>query len=690
MKKKDLDNNSIGLYDTIKGKILVSKFTRYNAIKQLLIKGIVTCQKHKTKNKKQRMENDEKFQFGEFQNNEVNLEIEVPFETLKCFNKSITLQENSKCVLEFTEFSPNLFSHFRKSRGISEKQFLQSMTSMLPWRNNGGRSGAYFFLTKDHQFVIKCLRETDSQNLRNVVSVYTQYQTENKDTLLVPFFGHFQIKSNALVQQYVVMLNIFHYSLNLNKIYDLKGSTHARDGKKLKINRENLIQKEFLLKNTLQKNQSNLEEKENTNKKGNGNQKKSQEKEERNDKKEENSNEQDKEKKKEDKENEKDKEEKKEKEEKEEEEEKEKEEEEEEKEKKENKDEKEEQKCKQSKQTKVIEIKNVDLKEKEIQDNKNENNNEETEEEEKKKEKEKENEKENEKEKVEEEKKENNEDQNFITLTRVLKDNDLDEKFHFTSEQKNLFVKILKRDSTFLQKQQLMDYSFLVGIHYIDEKNEKEDIVKRKFQIKPNTSLFRKQFGGILGNQKNSHGVKCIYYFGIIDMLTYYSVSKIVERQFKGLIWGDSISLVSPKPYSKRFVNTMGGLITTNNSTQTKHLPKKLKSEKKEKEEKSEENEKKEIEKEENKKNQENEKNQEKDDIKENEKNQEKDENKENEKSEENEKNEKEKSEENKKKEKEKEKEENEKNEKKEEKKKQTKKKSSSLYSFLFKNLKEN
>ncbi|KAK7318381.1 hypothetical protein RJT34_03080 [Clitoria ternatea] len=175
-----------------------------------------------------------------------------------------------------------------------------------------------------------------------------------------------------------------------------------------------------------------------------------------------------------------------------------------------------------------------------------------------------------------------------IDETTTLKDLDL--KFVFRLEQ-SWFQELkwqLDRDCEFLEAEGIMDYSLLIGLHFRDDYSFDEMISsprgshsgKRDMQVDemhlcrgPLIRLgmnmpARVQRVGEAGlDQLMSNGSsnctpsECngeiydvILYFGIIDILQDYDISKKIEHAYKSLqVDSTSISAVDPKLYAKRF-----------------------------------------------------------------------------------------------------------------------------------------
>ncbi|XVE55395.1 hypothetical protein DITRI_Ditri03aG0155100 [Diplodiscus trichospermus] len=196
-----------------------------------------------------------------------------------------------------------------------------------------------------------------------------------------------------------------------------------------------------------------------------------------------------------------------------------------------------------------------------------------------------------------------------IDETTTLKDLDLNFVFRL---QRNWFQELMKqidRDCEFLEAERIMDYSLLVGLHFRDDnrgdkmglspfllrtgkkdsyQNEKfmrgcrfleaelQDMDRilagRKPLIRLGANMparaermarrsdFDQYTQGGVGHFSHSGEVyEVVLYFGIIDILQDYDISKKLEHAYKSLQADPtSISAVGPKLYSKRFRDFIG------------------------------------------------------------------------------------------------------------------------------------
>ncbi|KAK6939822.1 MORN motif [Dillenia turbinata] len=198
-----------------------------------------------------------------------------------------------------------------------------------------------------------------------------------------------------------------------------------------------------------------------------------------------------------------------------------------------------------------------------------------------------------------------------IDETTTLKDLDLNFVFRL---QRNWFQELLRqidRDCEFLEAEKIMDYSLLVGLHFREDNTgdrmglspfvlrsgKKDSYQQEKFMrgcrfleaelqdmdriLAGRKSLIRlganmparaerlvrksdfDQYsltsGSSLTPARSGEIYEVVLYFGIIDILQDYDISKKLEHAYKSLqVDPTSISAVDPKLYSKRFKDFIG------------------------------------------------------------------------------------------------------------------------------------
>lgn len=117
---------------------------------------------------------------------------------------------------------------------------------------------------------------------------------------------------------------------------------------------------------------------------------------------------------------------------------------------------------------------------------------------------------------------------------------------------KQALMSQLERDCQFFRQLNLIDYSLLLGIHHLKgpqmERPRKMSIMTRYFEV---------DNGGVMSTDET-----CLYFIGVIDILTVYSTKKKFEHAWKASLYGgDSVSCVPPKNYAERFLSFIEAVV---------------------------------------------------------------------------------------------------------------------------------
>ena len=167
----------------------------------------------------------------------------------------------------FTDYAPIVFSYLRKNvYGITDREYYESIlpgggdpskiSLDLCAKFSEGRSGAFFFFTKDMKYLIKTLTKSEAQLLLDTLQRYVMYMKDNPKTYLSKYFGLHSIKLYGHDIYFVVNKNIFSaLDQKPDETYDIKGSWVDRHTKHAiaagKLMKDEDLTKSLLLENKL-------------------------------------------------------------------------------------------------------------------------------------------------------------------------------------------------------------------------------------------------------------------------------------------------------------------------------------------------------------------------------------------------------------------------------------------------------
>ncbi|MFS8001473.1 putative 1-phosphatidylinositol-4-phosphate 5-kinase [Helianthus anomalus] len=160
-----------------------------------------------------------------------------------------------------------------------------------------------------------------------------------------------------------------------------------------------------------------------------------------------------------------------------------------------------------------------------------------------------------------------------IQSTTILKDLDLKFMFRLDKNWIQEFRRQIDRDCDFLEQERIMDYSLLVGLHFKDKNVSESGTLIDNDCADDSTYHVSDPGGSKLGISMHARvermerkieteligdptGVcyDVVMFFGIIDILQDYDITKKLEHAYKSFQYDPTlISAVDPRQYSRRF-----------------------------------------------------------------------------------------------------------------------------------------
>lgn len=164
----------------------------------------------------------------------------------------------SQYMFKFKDYSPDIFYQIREKCGVDTKEYLDSITSnhIMSEFNSPGKSGSFFYYSKDFKYIIKTIHHSEHIHLRKYLKHYYTHIASNPDTLISQFYGLHRIKlpisfENTIRKRKIyllVMNNVLPLHLKMHRTFDLKGSTWGRLTKSIPNTEDNNISDMPILK----------------------------------------------------------------------------------------------------------------------------------------------------------------------------------------------------------------------------------------------------------------------------------------------------------------------------------------------------------------------------------------------------------------------------------------------------------
>lgn len=114
---------------------------------------------------------------------------------------------------------------------LDPADYLLSLTVkyILSELGSPGKSGSFFYFSRDYRFIIKTIRHSEHKFLLSILKKYYAHVKSNPHTLLSRFYGLHRVKlPRGRKIHFVIMNNLFPSHKDIHETYDLKGSTVGR------------------------------------------------------------------------------------------------------------------------------------------------------------------------------------------------------------------------------------------------------------------------------------------------------------------------------------------------------------------------------------------------------------------------------------------------------------------------------
>lgn len=125
------------------------------------------------------------------------------------------------------------FADLRGQCGLSELDYISSLSRCKNWDAKGGKSKSFFAKTIDGRFIIKEIKKTEFYSFVGFASDYFQYMNQcfklGNQTCLAKILGIYQVKKRKSGEKHdlMVMENVT-FGRKISRQYDLKGALYSR------------------------------------------------------------------------------------------------------------------------------------------------------------------------------------------------------------------------------------------------------------------------------------------------------------------------------------------------------------------------------------------------------------------------------------------------------------------------------
>ncbi|KAL4079671.1 hypothetical protein J3A83DRAFT_4086371 [Scleroderma citrinum] len=142
------------------------------------------------------------------------------------------LTPSAKYDFKFKDYAPWVFRELREDYfQLDPADYLLSLTAkyILSELGSPGKSGSFFYFSRDYRFIIKTIRHSEHKFLLSVLKDYHAHVKSNPHTLLSRFYGLHRVKlPRGRKIHFVIMNNLFPPHKDIHETFDLKGSTVGR------------------------------------------------------------------------------------------------------------------------------------------------------------------------------------------------------------------------------------------------------------------------------------------------------------------------------------------------------------------------------------------------------------------------------------------------------------------------------
>lgn len=142
------------------------------------------------------------------------------------------LTPSARYDFKFKDYAPWVFRELRAHFHLDPADYLLSLTAkyILSELGSPGKSGSFFYFSRDYRFIIKTISHTEHKFFRKILKDYHKHVLDNPNTLISRFYGLHRVKlPHGRKIHFVIMNNLFPPHRDVHETFDLKGSSVGRE-----------------------------------------------------------------------------------------------------------------------------------------------------------------------------------------------------------------------------------------------------------------------------------------------------------------------------------------------------------------------------------------------------------------------------------------------------------------------------
>ena len=135
------------------------------------------------------------------------------------------LTPSARYDFKFKDYAHWIFRELREYFHLDPADYLLSLTAkyILSELGSPGKSGSFFYFSRDYRFIIKTIRHSEHKFLRKILKQYHEHVKANPHTLISRFYGLHRVKlPRGRKIHFVIMNNLMPPHRDIHETYDLK------------------------------------------------------------------------------------------------------------------------------------------------------------------------------------------------------------------------------------------------------------------------------------------------------------------------------------------------------------------------------------------------------------------------------------------------------------------------------------